>query len=129
MANYATDFTINKSMANEFIITIKQDDETLPMIIDPSDTFKMHLFHLETDVLETTLYSTESNDDGEIIIYDDANGQIKIVMSSDLTGRLKKERGPKEERYYLKPTYRIAIECDTINNGKFVAKLNRVFVD
>lgn len=129
MANYATDFTINKNIDNEFIITIKKDDEVLPMIIDPSDSFTLFLHNLDTEVLESTLYSTHATDDGEITIYDDANGKIQINMNSSLTSRLEKQRGSKADRYYLKPTYRISIYCNTVNNGKFTAKLDEVYVD
>ena len=55
--------------------------------------------------------------------------QIKIIMNDSMTSTLEKERGPKEDRYYLKPTYKIAIDCDTANNGHFVARLNNVYVD
>jgi hypothetical protein len=129
MASKATDFTINKGLNNEFIFTIKQNDSLLPMIINPSDSFELKLFELETDLLEATLYSTQSNADGEITIHSAANGQIKIIMTEALVNRLKKERGSKAERYYLKPTYRLSIDGDTINNGMMVAKIDRVFVD
>lgn len=129
MASKATDFTINKGLDNEFIFTIKQNDSLLPMVIDISDSFELKLFELENDLLETTLYSTQSNADGEIIIHSAANGQIKVIMTEALVNRLKKERGSKAERYYLKPTYRLSIESNTVNNGIMVSKIDRVFVD
>ena len=129
MASKATDFTINKGLDNEFIFTIKQNDSLLPMVIEPSDSFKLMLFDLEDDSLITTLYSTYSNSDGEITIHSAANGQIKVIMTEALVNRLKKERGSKAERYYLKPTYRLSIDGDTVNNGRMVAKIDRVFVD
>ena len=67
--------------------------------------------------------------DGFIDVYDDANGQIRVTMNPTLTDRLEKERGPKEDRYYLKPTYRMSIECNTMNNGNFVIKLKNISVD
>lgn len=45
-------------------------------------------------------------------------------MTESLVNRLK-ERGSKAERYYLKPTYRLSIDGDTINNGKMVSKIDK----
>ena len=129
MASYATDFTINKGLKNEFIITIKQNDTLLPMIIEDTDTFRLILVNRDTDIIESTIDMDDTKSDGYISVYDDANGQIKIIMNDSMTSTLEKERGPKEDRYYLKPTYKIVIECDTVNNGHFVARLNNVYVD
>ena len=128
-AKSVSNFTINKGLTNEFILTIKQNDTLLPMIIEYSDTFKLLLINLDTDQIESTIDMDDTKADGYISVYDDANGQIKIIMNSTLTDRLEKERGPKEDRYYLKPTYRMAIECDTMNNGNFVIKLKNISVD
>ena len=128
-AKSVSNFTINKGLTNEFILTIKQNDTLLPMIIEYSDTFKLLLINLDTDQIESTIDMDDTKADGYISVYDDANGQIKIIMNSTLTDRLEKERGPKEDRYYLKPTYRMAIECNTINNGNFVIKLKNISVD
>ena len=94
-----------------------------------NDTFKLYLIDLETEQIESTIDMDDTKSDGYISVHSAVNGQIKIVMNPSLTSRLKKERGPKEDRYYLRPTYRIAIECDTLNNGNFVAKLENVYID
>ena len=128
-AKSVTNFTINKGLTNEFILTIKQNDTLLPMIIELTDTFKLMLINLDTDQVESTIDMDNSNPDGYIDVYDDANGQIRVTMNPILTNRLEKERGPKEDRYYLKPTYRMSIECNTENNGNFVIKLKNIYVD
>ena len=129
MATSVKNFTINKGLNNEFIITIKQNDSLLPMIITNTDTFKLTMFNRDTEAIETVLDMDDTKSDGYITIHNYANGQIKIVMNPTLTSTLEKERGPKEDRYYLRPTYKIAIECDTLNNGNFVAKLENVYID
>jgi hypothetical protein len=116
-------------MTNEFILTIKQNDSTLPMIIDPTDIFELKLFILETDEEVVTITMTDTENVGVIDIYDDANGQIKVTLYDTLVNSLSKERGTKADHYYLKPLYRIAIDCTTVNNGNFVAKVNKVYVD
>ena len=128
-AKSVSNFTINKGLTNEFILTIKQNDTLLPMIIEYSDTFKLLLINLDTDQVESTIDMDDTKADGFIDVYDDANGQIRVTMNPTLTDRLEKERGPKEDRYYLKPTYRMSIECNTMNNGNFVIKLKNISVD
>jgi len=113
-------FVINKGMSNEFIITIKQNDSTLPMIIEDTDTFVANLFELESNELELTT---------DAVVYDAANGQIIIKLSESEVNELVTERGEKVDRYYLKPTYRLAIDCNTVNNGNFVAKIANVYVE
>ena len=129
MATAVKNFTINRGLKNEFIMTIKQNDSLLPMVIEYSDTFKLTIFNRDTEAIEAVLDMDDTKVDGYISIHNDANGQIKIVMNPALTNKLEKERGPKEDRYYLRPTYRISIECDTLNNGNFVAKLENVYID
>ena len=128
-AKSVSNFTINKGLTNEFILTIKQNDTLLPMIIEYSDIFKLLLINLDTDQIESTIDMDSTKADGFIDVYDDANGQIRVTMNPTLTDRLEKERGPKEDRYYLKPTYRMSIECNTMNNGNFVIKLKNISVD
>ena len=128
-AKSVSNFTINKGLTNEFILTIKQNDTLLPMIIEYSDTFKLLLINLDTDQIESTIDMDSTKADGFIDVYDDANGQIRVTMNPTLTDKLEKERGPKEDRYYLKPTYRMSIECNTMNNGNFVIKLKNISVD
>ena len=128
-AKSVSNFTINKGLANEFILTIKQNDTLLPMIIEYSDTFKLLLINLDTDQVESTIDMDSTKADGFIDVYDDANGQIRVTMNPTLTDRLEKERGAKADRYYLKPTYRMSIECNTMNNGNFVIKLKNISVD
>lgn len=129
MATAVKNFTINRGLKNEFILTIKQNDSLLAMVIEHSDTFKLTMFNRDTEAIEAVLDMDDTKVDGYIAIHNDANGQIKIVMNPALTSKLEKERGPKEDRYYLRPTYRIAIECDTLNNGNFVAKIADVYID
>ena len=51
-------FVINKGMNNEFIITIKQNDSTLPMIIESTDTFTVNFYKLDTQEITLTVGMT-----------------------------------------------------------------------
>jgi len=121
-------FVINKGMNNEFIITIKQNNSTLPMVIEDTDTFIAKLYNLETKEL-VIVVTGDATDNGQITVHDAANGQILIVLNNTAANELVSERGDKIDRYYLKPTYRLAIDCDTLNNGNFVAKIAEVYVE
>lgn len=129
MATSAKNFTINKGFVNEFILTIKQNKKPLPMVIKDTDTFKLSLINQDTEQTEFELDMDNQDPNGYIAIHNNVNGQIKIVMNKVMTDRLEKERGPKEDRYYLKPTYRILLEGNTTNNGYQVSKLNNVYID
>ena len=128
-------FIINKSLLNEFTLTIKQQDSTLPMVIDTSDTFTGHLYLLDTNVevdagiviVPAPYYGTGTGGVVTGPFYD--NGKITLTFDPTKVGTLVSQRGSKADRYYLKPTYRLAIECETVNNGSFVAKVDNVYVD
>ena len=128
MACTTDKFVINRQMLNEFIITIKQNDSTLPMTIEDTDTFELSLFKLDTEELVATVNQTDNVNTGVISFYDKPNGQIKITLHNTLVDSLVSERGDKVDNYYLVPTYRLSIECTTANNGNFVASVDRVYV-
>ena len=128
MSALSNKFVINKNLVNEFILTIKQNNETLPMVIDSSDTFEAILYKL-SDESEVGRVSLVENTNGVIEIYDAPNGQILIKLYDALYNTLVSERGTKADRYYLRPTYRLSIEANTLNNGNFVAKLREVYVE
>ena len=105
-------------MSNEFIITIKQNGTTLPMVITNTDTFVVKLLKLSDDSVVAT---------PTVSIYDAQNGKIKVVFG-DVSG-LVRETGDKADRYYSKPVYKLLIDCNTTNNGKFVAKVDKVYIE
>ena len=130
MAATVSNFTINSGLLNEFIITIKKNKSLLPIEIDNTDTFKLYLKNRDTGIVEHELDNTNlDNLKGKIEIFNNANGQIKIIMNPVMTSLLKKEFGPKEDRYYSKPSYSISLECTTIDNGHFVSKIKNVYID
>lgn len=122
-----TKFVITKGIANEYYITIKQDDSTLPMVIEPTDTFEVKIFKLKDSALVATIGMTAGTD-GQISVYDDANGKLKIVLSDALVTTLVMERGDRADYYYSKPIYRLVIDASTVNNGDFIATIDKVYV-
>lgn len=113
-------FTITKGLDNTFIFTIKADGSTLPMEIDVSDTFSAKLVALSDDSVALTKSLTAT---------DLLNGKVTLVISSAETTSLVSEKGAKADRYYLRPVYKLIIDCSTVNNGDFIAKVPEVYVD
>ena len=122
-----TKFVITKGIANEYYITIKQDDSTLPMVIEPTDTFEVKIFKLKDSALVATI-GMIAGTDGQISVYDAANGKLKIVLSDALVTALVMERGDRADYYYSKPIYRLVIDASTVNNGDFIATIDKVYV-
>ena len=122
-----TKFVITKGIANEYYITIKQDDSTLPMVIEPTDTFEVKIFKLKDSALVATIGMTAGTN-GQISVYDAANGKLKIVLSDALVASLVMERGDRADYYYSKPIYRLVIDASTTNNGDFIATVDKVYV-
>ena len=122
-----TKFVITKGIANEYYITIKQDDSTLPMVIEPTDTFEVKIFKLKDSALVATI-GMIAGTDGQISVYDAANGKLKIVLSDTLVTALVMERGDRADYYYSKPIYRLVIDASTVNNGDFIATIDKVYV-
>lgn len=117
-------FIINKGIDNEFVLTIKQTGTTLPMEIMGSDTFTAYLIRLVDDVVVLTL--TEGSG---IEAAANPNGKITINISQEQADTLVSEKGSKVDRYYLLPTYRLMVDCNTVNNGAFIAKVPEVYVE
>jgi len=121
--NDSTKFVISKGSENTFVFTIKQDNSTLPLVIEAGDTFTASLILLGANTPYTQVT------DKTLTVEDSANGKVTLVIPSADTVDLVVEVGAKVDRYYKKPTYKLVITCDTTNNGKFIAKVPEVYVD
>ena len=111
---------ITRLVDNVFEFVIKQTDSTLPMEIVTGDTFSAQLVELGSDtvVLEK-----------DLTVVDELSGRVSLTITEIEAAELTKKQGAEVDRYYLKPVYKLIIECDTQNNGKFTAKVNEVYVD
>ena len=64
-----------------------------------------------------------------MIIESAINGKIKLLISTAEADALVSEKGDSVDFYYTKPTYKLVIDCNTLNNGKFLAKIPFVYVE
>ena len=115
-------------MDNEYIITIKANGSTLGMEIEPTDTFEVRLYRKCSDELVATINMVEDAN-GVVDVYQATNGKIRVLMKEALVSSLIASKGDKVDGCYPKSEYRINVICDTVNNGKFTAKLANVYVE
>ena len=118
-----TKFTISKGSDNTFTFTIKQDNSTLPLSIEVGDTFFADLITLSDNSPYTAVT------DKPLTVEDALNGKITLVIPEADTVGLVTDKGAKVDRYYLRPTYKLILKCNTVNNGNFIAKVAEVYVD
>jgi hypothetical protein len=114
-------FTITKGVDNNFVFTIKADGSTLPMVIEePADTFDATLILLSDG--STALSKS-------LTVTDAASGQVMLTLYEGEVAGLISEKGSQTDRYYVRPTYKLLLDCNTTNNGDFLAKVPEVYVD
>ena len=113
-------FTITKSIDNTFVFTVKANNSTLPIEIQPTDTFR---------AIFRTLSGGEDVFSKDMTVENALGGRISLTITSEETKQLTAARGGVEDRYYIKPVYSLVLDCDTEANGKFLAKVDAVYVD
>lgn len=119
--NVANDrFIITRGVDNTFVFTIKQNGSTLPIVIDSGDTFVGILRDLTTDAIVSTKNLTVESAE---------NGRVRLEYLSTETNGMVRDRGGKEDRFYLRPVYSLTLVCNTLVNGEFLARVNSVYVD
>jgi len=114
-------FTITKGLDNTFVFTIKADGSTLPMVMTAGDTFSATLINLADDTIALTKALTKD--------VDLSTGKVTLDITIAETAPLVSDKGSKADRYYLRPTYKLLIDCNTTNNGDFIARVSEVYVD
>ena len=120
--------TLYNGIDNIFDLVIKKNKIALPLELTALDTFKVHLIDLATKANVTTLTETDTAD-GNVTITDLINGKITILIKPELVATLKSLRGSQADNYYVRPTYKLLVEADTANQGKFITTLDRVGVN
>jgi hypothetical protein len=90
------------------------------VITEGTDTFQAQLVLLSYNSVAITKALTVANA---------ANGKVSLVLSTAEVANFVSDRGSKTDRYYLRPTYKLILDCSTVNNGDFIAKVDEVYVD
>lgn len=116
----ASKFIIRKGIDNEYFFTIKRNGSIEAIVIADTDTFVFNLVDLKT---RTTVFTTNATVD------DAVNGRVKVVIPNSATVDLVVEVGDRCDYYKRKATYSGDLICNTTDNGKFIAKLPKVYVE
>lgn len=98
-------------------------------LVNAVDSFSAKLFELETGDLVLDLDKTPTANGSKLEVKDSENGKLELTLAKEDLTTLIADRGPKVDRYYLRPNYSLVIYCDTFNNGKFSAKIPYVYVE
>ena len=114
-------FTITRGLDNTFVFTIKADGSTLPMVMTAEDTFSANLVELETG---TSVLTKALTKDADL-----SSGKVYLTITAAENSALTVCKGSKTDRYYLRPTHKLVIDCSTTNNGDFIARVPEVYVD
>jgi hypothetical protein len=122
-------FVISKGVNNNFTFTIKQDNSTLPLSIEAADTFLADLIPLGDAFEFAGDMPTDTFNDIVMAVEDAPNGKISLAISESDTQWLVIDKGARVDRYYTRPTYKLVLKCNTVNNGNFIAKVPEVYVD
>jgi hypothetical protein len=120
MSETVSRFTISQGLDNTFLFTIKANGSTVPMQIVAGDAFTAHLIKLSDNNKVITKALT---------VVDALNGKVSLTLLQTEVDSLSRSVGPSVDRYYPKPEYKLLLECDTTNNGNFIAKVPEVYVD
>ena len=120
--------TLYKGITNIIDLVIKKNKIALPLELTNTDTFIVHLIELSTNSPIAVINQTES-DNGIVEMTDLIDGKISITFKPELVATLKSLRGSQADNYYVRPTYKLLIEAETTNQGRFIVTLNRVGIN
>lgn len=112
-------FVINKGVDNEFTFNIKETGRLTAMPIVSGDTFVARLIRLRDDVVVLTK---------SLVVLEAINGRVLLVITNQEASQLESDKANKEDWFYLKPVYRLQLDCKTMINGEFSANVGKVYV-
>ena len=113
-------FIVVKGLDNTFVFTIKGNGTTLPLEIQPNDSFMAHFRDKESGNI---ILSKEMD------VVSASEGKVTLLVDSNETYMFDGVKGGKVDRFYLKPNYSLLLECDTQQDGKFIARVEDVYID
>lgn len=115
-----TDFTIIKGKALEFAVIVKENGTTLPLVLDPADTFTFSLVDKKTNVKYVT--------DKAMTITDAINGEVMGSISAVESAALPTKKAGAEDYYIPRPNLRLVVSGNTVSQGEMTAFIEDVYV-
>jgi hypothetical protein len=120
LSNINHRFVITRGVENTFDFIIKKNNSTLPIEITDTDTVTAYFRRLSDGEV---VYSTS------LMVEPNLQGKVQLTLSEQDTDEFESLRGKEEDRYYVRPNYSLTLDCSTQANGKFIAKVDFVYVD
>jgi len=108
------DFVIPKGADFDFTIKVLQEESYLPQDLTNMEQAVFKLFDIKTMQLAHTAILTVKNA---------AGGCLQGHIPASVTETFKVERGPKEDKYYLKPGYQASILVSFTDNTNSITVL------
>lgn len=115
-----TDFTVIKGKALEFAVIVKENGTTLPLVLDPTDTFTFSVVDKRTSVKYIT--------DKAMTITDALNGEVTGVISAEESATLPVKKAAAEDYFIPRPNLRLVVSGNTVAQGEMTAFIEDVYV-
>lgn len=115
-----TDFIVIKGKALEFAIIIKENGTTLPLVLNPADTFTFTLVDKRT--------SQKYVDSKAMTITDALSGEVTGVISAGESATLPVKKASAEDGYMPRANLRLVVHGNTAAQGEMTAYIENVFV-
>jgi hypothetical protein len=115
-----TDFTIIKGKALEFAVIVKENGTTLPLVLDPADTFTFSVVDKKTSVKYIT--------DKAMTITDALNGVVTGTISAIESDTLPTKKASSEDYFIPRPNLRLVVSGNTAAQGEMTAFIEDVYV-
>lgn len=116
----STDFTVIKGKALEFAIIVKENGTTLPLVLDPADTFSFSLVDKKTGMKYIT--------DKAMTITDALNGEVAGIISAEESATLPTKKAASEDYFIPRPNLRMVVYGNTLAQGEMTAFIEDVYV-
>lgn len=115
-----TTFTVIKGEATNFVITIKENGTTTPLVLNVADTFAFSIVDKKTNVkyIDNKAMTTTSAPTGEVA------GLITALESATFPIK----QSASEDGYIARPNLRMVINGTTVSQGSMNAIIEDVYV-
>lgn len=115
-----TSFDIIKGKALEFVIIVKENGTTLPLVLNVADTFTFSIVDKKTGVKYIT--------DKAMTITSAPNGEVTGVITALESATLPLKKGSAEDGFMPRSGLRLAVYGSTVAQGGMTAFIEDVYV-
>lgn len=115
-----TEFTIIQGKQLEFTIIVKENGTTMPLVLDPADTFTFSLVNKKTN--------EKYVDSKAMTITSALNGEVTGIISATESATLPLKRASAEDNFIPRPNIRMVVHGNTLTQGEMTAYIEDIYV-